>query len=564
MQRTLLITEIVGQIVDSNDFDLRYLYKCLFISRLFFHSAASILWETCGVSTSMANPVTPSIHHLVQIARADVQRGQTYANHIRSLRAGVGGRGYDENGVVGEGQEGSEYVDLEELCSLGLEWTRLADVDIVLSDNIVWREAKTNIMPFLLGGLRRFSFQHNQAMGDELPRILAERCPALESLVLKPCIGKGGISRDGLITMLSGCEVKSLDIRSDRDRKLEETGWEGDILDILFSQRGLEQISVPDIDDFAIGDIANGKAGYPSSLDLVSFTGKLSTFGLASLHKITPNLSVIALDMRDSPPSCSVFLRPSQFPSIPANVTLFSRLSDLSIELHPRAHLHGLELVRLAEGCPCLSRLRIVSNAMNINRPWTMAIDDAVIDTFARSAIHLKELYLFFRVFGFKDNGNPSKPGPTEQALESLGRHCLRLERLWFTCDPNWMELTKSSLGVLFPKVWDLQLAAHTTRESDLGGGGGGYFAKRMAARCPNLIEFWFVPPRLDKFLDKRVRDILGERRSRSSKTLRRKDNWRINNPRAPVEMLLPGLERYAPRGGFTTAVFRQLIHDAG
>lgn len=59
-------------------------------------------------------------------------------------------------------------------------------------------------MRFLLPGLKRFSLQQQRAIGDELLDSLAG-CPALESLLLNPSVGQGGISKDGLTNLLKHC-----------------------------------------------------------------------------------------------------------------------------------------------------------------------------------------------------------------------------------------------------------------------------------------------------------------------------------------------------------------------
>ncbi|KAF2689037.1 hypothetical protein K458DRAFT_413356 [Lentithecium fluviatile CBS 122367] len=497
-----LIPEIVAQIIDCNRSYPGYLYTCLLINSLFFHSTARILWYGCGVGSSTKGHITPYICHLVQISRRDTSRGQLYASLIKLLRVSDGIVAEQEVGVMVGQPDGNEHVYFEELGGLGLEWTSLEELDMAQWAHTI-EERGGILMQYLQPSLRKLVLCRSP-VGDGWLEMLGERCPRLKVLVLKPSVLKNGMSKDGLARFLRKCKVEYLDLRAEEqewDRGLTEG-----MLEVLRTQGNLREIAIPDIDDDTIKQMANGQRAtdnmpFPA---LKSLRTGLSASGLHSLYCVTPRLSILSLDLRRLSLSASTSILPS--------VSIFSQLSTISITFDKRVRIRGDELIHLAQSCPSLVSLSISKDQLNTTRPWSRDIQDSHIEAFARNAVHLKELYLLFRV---PQTAYPGEIWPTEVALESLARHCVHLERLWLTCDPNWDNLVWNPLRVLFPKVWDLQIAGPELRFSlgvlpedilrDM--------AKEFAARCPELIEFRFLYPYGEEPLDERIRDVLYIRR---------------------------------------------------
>lgn len=499
MHRALLIPEIVTHIIDCNGSDAGYLHTCLLINTLFFHSTARILWYGCGVGSSTKGHVTPYIRHLVQIARRDAERGQFYADFVKLLRFGEEIILENKDGGLVGREYGNKNLYHEELGRLSLEWTNIEDLEIAESE--CWnKERGAILMQYLQPKLRKLTLHQRDAIGDGFWEMLGERCPGLKWLALKPGIVEDGVSKEGLVRFLGKYKLECLDIRAEGD--VWERVWEQGMLEVLSKQSNLKQISIPDIEDASIEQLANrheatDDTAFPA---LKSLRTGLSASALYSLRRVTPHLLTLSLDLRRiSLSACT---------SILLNVSIFSQLSDLSIKFPANAQIHGDDLIHLAQSCPSLSRLSIAQDQPHTERPCSLNITNSHVETLARSAVNLKELYLLFRV---PRNATSTEIYPTELALESLARHCISLERLWLTCDPNWYKLTNSPQTVLFLKVWNLQIAGRETRydlgydsEDDLRD-----MAKDLAARCPKLLEFRFLEPYGEVPFDEKVMEII-------------------------------------------------------
>lgn len=501
MHRALLIPEIVTQIIDCNRSDAGYLHTCLLINALFFHSTARILWHGCGVGSSTKGHVTPYVRHLVWIARRDARRGQFYAGLVKLLRFGKEVNTEDEDEVLVGWEHVDENCYHEELHRLNLEWANIEELEIAELE--IWNEEReATLTQYLQPKLKKIALQQRDAAGDDFLEMLSERCPGLKWLALKPRFAEDGVSKQGFLRFLGKYKLESLNIRADADSW--ERDWELWMLELLSKQGNLKHISIPDLEDASLEQWANGMEAaediaFPG---LISLRTGLSASGLRSLHRVKPCLSTLCLDQRRIESStCSSTL---------LNLSVFSQLSDLSIQFPAGMRIYGDDLTHLVQSCPSLSRLSIAKDIWYTERPWSINIHDSHIETLARSAVNMKELYLLFDVPGIPGS---VKDFPTHVALESLGRHCVNLERLWLTCDPDWFTLLplNGPRTVLFPKVWDLGIAGPELRytlsfdtEDNLRD-----MAEDFVARCPKLSKFSFLLPYAEDPWDETVMEVI-------------------------------------------------------
>ena len=112
MHRALLLPEIVSTILHVEAKSPGFLFKCLFINKLFSHEATRILWRGCGVryNSATAGHATPDITDLAKIVQIDRSRAQYYADFIHILWFDEEG---EENGFIEEARWHKELIALQ-------------------------------------------------------------------------------------------------------------------------------------------------------------------------------------------------------------------------------------------------------------------------------------------------------------------------------------------------------------------------------------------------------------------------------------------------------------------
>ncbi|KAF1956032.1 hypothetical protein CC80DRAFT_594175 [Byssothecium circinans] len=393
MHHALHLPEIVGEIVEKNSSVPGYLHTCLLINTLFFQCAAPILWTSCapGIESEGSNHVTPDIRHLAHIARVDAQRGQRYANLIRRLM--FGGKGFEHymSETVSETRRMYETryhdgsVSHASLPMVGFEWKQLVDLEIKEpSFGIETFMDMERLLPYLVPRLRRLEWSGCRGVDEGIFSALQVKCPALKSLVLKPNCWNGTFDAtreavEGFLVKNSGME--HLDVRTDGAGHVWRRVWTKDLLKVLSGHSNLRTVSLPDIEDSSIKELIQSQGGECRTpfFALQHLCTGLSASTLPSLHRITPQLSALTLDLRaiDLPATMSVLFHASAF----------TQLSSLIIHFPGEAEIHGTDLIRLFQNCPSLSHLSIGKDQTHLHQPWARGLVDSDFEVLARSAV---------------------------------------------------------------------------------------------------------------------------------------------------------------------------------
>ena len=445
MHHALQIPEIVDTIIRPNAFFPAFLHSCLLINRFFFQCTAPLLWSSCGYEYDDAFNegamylAGASVHDLANIARLDHQRAQFYVNLVRRIKV---------NGC------------LDQIMSTHLEWKNLQEL-VVVEYNQAARAPLTleKLRPLLIPQLRRLELHLGNGLDDALIPALKYKCPGLESFILKSSKVLTHTEKASVNRLDRSCETGSPPWFWPVDRlesPFKEQGWDERAFENLSGHSTLERISIPSIQDGWVERlIKRQKNRETTSFPALTYLHvSCSTSILPQLHRITPQLCSISLDLRAAELSLntSVFL----------NALVFTQLSMLSIKLPTESKLDGCDLTGLIQRAPLLTHLSIAKDQNFPNLPWGHNLTDSYIEALASHGRNLKELYLLFLPPGcmmpMDRDHNPLAGYPTNIALEALGGQCTQLERLWLTCDPDWDTLAIKDIPILFPQLLDLQI----------------------------------------------------------------------------------------------------------
>ncbi|KAF2641220.1 hypothetical protein P280DRAFT_468874 [Massarina eburnea CBS 473.64] len=419
MHRALLLPEVVATILQSEASADGFLFTSLFINRVFFGEAARILWEGCGARfyAHWVGHKTPQIQHLAQIVQQDVQRAQIYANFLRVLNFE-----YEEDFTP----EAKWHPQLTQL-----QYPQLKDVAFYeAGDEALPFNTGANIVHYSQPNVSSFLVRSSSEISKELLEALSERCPRITHFELKT-EGRSSITPAELHRFLQRFHsLESLDI--------ECLEWSAESFEEVSQYPRLGLLYCPSIEDEWLKQLASGF----SNLD--SLKTNLTDDALESLHRLVPNTK----HLRIGPAMNSHHVL--------ASASKFKQLRDLNLEASSEIKwsISGSELVLLAQSCPDLTEISIAPEEGG-KRPAAVGLTDETIDTAAQHLANLEVLDLHY----------DSTTALTFSSLQSLAKHCPKLQRLELTCKIDWDYIENSNLGPIFPHLWSLEITCHQDQQ---------------------------------------------------------------------------------------------------
>jgi hypothetical protein len=470
MHHTLLIPEIVANIVRCGIPSPGFLHTCLFINKLFSIEAIRILWEGCGAWSKSAID-SPTIQHLAHIVALDLQRGQFYANFIHKLSFRVE---VTNHGSLDEARWHTELASLQ--------FPSLQVVDFHESTNATSLNTGHMITHYAQPNVKAFSLHEGSQLSDDFLEKLSRL--NLLSLTLDN-ISENKISEHGFIQFLkNSSSLKTLEVRNG----LEDI-WSYSLFEAVAKYHKLEFLSIPDIQDEWLSS--------PSYSPLPNleylFTG-ISDQGLETLAQYTPNLKIISLSLQNLSPSHQVVRSAAQY----------SQLTQILIEFGWQSSVSGNDLILLTQSCPALTGLSI--GEIGGVRPASDMTDNT-IDKMAQSMKNISTLSLVINC----------EYRLSWKSLLSLSQYCKTLNILELFGNINWREVIDGIKPNSFLMLSRLTLFSDQTNsltdslddnDEDLK-----IMAPRFLALTPKLTNFAILGGNdTDQFLRRAIYDILQSR----------------------------------------------------
>lgn len=401
--RALLLPEVIAAILNTGSDEPGLLYNCLFVNHLFLEEARRILWSTCDSFTG----VHPDIQDLgAMVLRDDIgpHRAQVYANLVRELSFH-----YD-----------NAYIDQTSwhsvLCQL--QFPQLVSVSFWETDHGATLNTEAVILHYAKSNLRQLSVDGCAPLSDYFFDTMTSLCSRLNYLLLRPF--KVTASSDSVVRMLERMpNVDSLDL----ERGFEEV-FSFEMLRVIASYPNLDQAILPYVqDDHLLAIQADAeKRWFPKLRHLyLSATAE----SLRVFRQIAPGIEAIGLRNHDMGRTNNVLISASGF----------RQLTSFTAQLSSSTVIHGYELLQLAQGCPGLEELKIGIDSWSDTKPSATGITDNLIRELAPHLCNLKHLYLLFE-------SDTQSELECIQSIQTLGRHCKKLEELVMSCRSDWPLIT--------------------------------------------------------------------------------------------------------------------------
>ncbi|KAH8693501.1 hypothetical protein GQ44DRAFT_719513 [Phaeosphaeriaceae sp. PMI808] len=352
------------------------------------------------------------------VLRDDIgpHRAQVYANLVREFSFH-----YD-----------NAYIDQTSwhsvLCQL--QFPQLVSVSFWETDHGATLNTEAIILHYAKSNLRQLSVDGCVPLSDHFFDTMAGLCSRLNYLLLHP----------SKVTASSGSVVRMLERMPNIDSLDFERGFEEvfslEMFRVIASYPNLDQVVLPYVQDghlLAIQADAE-KRWFPKLRYLyISATAE----SLRVLRHIAPGIEAIGLRNHDMGRTNDVLISASGF----------RQLTSFTAQLSSSTVIRGDELIQLAQGCPGLEELKIGIDSWSDTKPSATGITDNLIRELALYLSNLKHLYLLFEL------DTQREPGCI-QSIQTLGRHCKKLEELVLSCRFDWLLITS------LPQREEIPLAA--------------------------------------------------------------------------------------------------------
>lgn len=416
--RALLLPEVVAAILNAGSDEASLLYNCLLVNHLFLEEARRILWSTCDSSTE-GHPDIQDLGAMVMRDDIGPQRAQVYADLVREFSFH-----YDD-----------AYIDQTSwhsvLCQL--QFPQLVSVSFWETDHGPALNTEAVILHYAKSNLRQLSVNACVPLSDHFFDMMTGLCSRLNSLLLHP--PKVTASSGSVVRMLEKMpNINSLDF----ERGFEEV-FSLEMVRVIASYPNLEQAVLPFVqDDHLLAIQADAEKHWFPKLRYLYISATAES--LRVLCQIAPGIEAIGLRNHDMGRTNDVLISASGF----------RQLTSFTAQLSSSTVFRGDELIQLAQSCPCLEELKIGIDSWSDTKPSAIGIRDDLIRELAPHLSNLKILYLLFE-------SDTQHEAGCIQTIQTLGRHCKKLEELVLSCRPDWPLITSLPQGEEMPLAASLE-----------------------------------------------------------------------------------------------------------
>ncbi|KAF2665329.1 hypothetical protein BT63DRAFT_428300 [Microthyrium microscopicum] len=465
MHRTLLLPEIIAQILHASAASPGFLHTCLRINKLFSLEVTRMLWKGCGVRYNFAKAghVTPSITDLARIVQTSTKRAQYYAEFIQILMFEEDGTSWEDRKEEARWHPELATLRFSNLLSFSLfGGYGFPESRSMSTGEIILHYAQPNVKEFHIDGASK--------LVDSFLDTLSYRCPRLEVLNVEN-VSDSHLSERGMIRFLDA--TKHLKVLSVRTTALE--GWTLNTFKALSVHSKLELLSVPDLPEPWLRSLGQKDCISSRFPKLKHFYTGISDEGLKLLALCMPNIKTLSLLLQN--------VAPSHQRHILRSASDFKHLTSLSIEFAPESSIDGDDMIILAQSCPNLQELLI--NEYDDHGPSVVNFTDATIERVAQSLKHLSKITFTL----------DSSHKLTWRSVIQFAQHCKELEQLTLPCNFSWQEVIDQAPAGLFPKLWFLVLVLEKNNQK--GGEVDSVEEETLDIHVANLVAF---APRLRYF----------------------------------------------------------------
>jgi hypothetical protein len=401
--RALLLPEVVAKILQAGREERGLLYNSLLVNRLFFQEGSRILWSVCDYYQS----IHPSAHDLgTLVLREDVglERARFYANLVREIHFN-----YD---FVIHVDLHTWHIVFRQLQFPNLKLLCLDELSVFATEDALLQYIGPRLCTLhaVCGSLSTHFFNN-----------LPEVCSGLQNVTLQSM--EVAASESSLLRAFAKMKnLKNLYL-DDGFQELCSAG----MLETLATLPKLEDLSLPEIPEDSMSVfLENSNQHWFPCLKQLYMGATAETLEL--VHQIAPGIKAIGVFNEHL----------GHTDNILSALSRFRQLTQVLVRLSARSTIQDTELLQLAHGCPGLADLQIGFKGW-YEIPLAIGITDDLLDDLARSLPNIHELSLIYN--------SDTRPGLI-RTLQTLDRHCPRLEKLNMSCRSDWELLLDLPKGV--------------------------------------------------------------------------------------------------------------------